>query len=328
MKWLWVLAALVAQVVLADQPVVRVHDAQAMRRGVVDAARVREMVRAGMLRLTATHTEGEAWRTLVGPTDVVGIKVATGAAPLQATRGTVVAAIREGLAMAGVAATNIVVFDRDPHKLRAAGFLDALAVAPDGWDDQEFYESRLVGKLIWGDRLFGREEPGFDMRSHLPLVVTRRVTKIISVPVLQDHEVCGVAGTLYNLSLALMDNTRRFETGGQNGDPDIVRMNELPALRGKVILHVMDGLLGGFAGGPTFRPQYSWEAGWLAFSRDPVGLDALALRELEAKRREAKIPAIGARASHVQTAAKRGLGRETAPLIELTVEFGRTRDEL
>ncbi|MCS7049335.1 MAG: DUF362 domain-containing protein [Verrucomicrobiae bacterium] len=326
MRWIWVWL-LVAQVGMADQPVVRVRDAGVLDQGTVRAERVREMVRVGIMRLTGAKTEREAWQTLFGSNDVVGIKIATMSAPLQATRPAVVAAIRDGLVSAGVATTNVVVFDRDPHKLRAAGFSDALAIAPDGWDEEQFYESRLVGRLIWGDRLFGREEHGFDTRSHLPLVVTRRVTKLISVPVLQDHEACGVAGTLYNLSLGMVDNARRFETSHQNGDPDIVAINEMSDLRQRVVLHVMDGLVGGYAGGPVFRPKFSWEASWLAFSRDPVGLDAMALGELERQRREAKIPAIGKRAAHIQTAAARGLGRMDAPLIELTLEAGGTSQQ-
>lgn len=312
---------------MADQPVVRVHDPQAIVNGVVQADRVRAMVRVGMQRLTGAATESEAWQSLFGPNDVVGIKIATMSAPLQATRPAVVLAIREGLAQAGVAATNVVVFDRDPHKLRVAGYGDAVAVAPHGWDEARFYESRMVGRLIWGDRLFGQEEHGFDTRSHLPLLVTRRVTKLISIPVLQDHEACGLAGTLYNLSLGMVDNTRRFETTGRNGDPDIVAIYELPEVRERVVLHVMDGLIGGYAGGPMFRPQFSWEAGWLAFSRDPVALDAMALAELERQRRQAKIPAIDKRASHIQTAMARGLGRENAPLIELTLQRDSAREQ-
>jgi hypothetical protein len=73
----------------------------------------------------------------------------------------------------------------------------------------------------------------------------------------------------------------------------------------------------GYAGGSVFKPRYSWPAGCLYFSRDPVAVDALALEKLDAKRREANLPVIGERASHVKTAERLGLGRAERSRISL-----------
>ena len=188
-----------------------------------------------------------------------------------------------------------------------------------GWEPVVYFQNNLAGKLIWGDLLFGKEE-GEDLskRSHLPKLVTKTITKLINVPVLQDHDACGLAGCLYNLSLGMVDNTRRFETIGQHGDPMIAEICTMAPLRGKLVLNIMDGLIAGYAGGPGFKPQYSWNYGALYFSADPVAIDSLCVEALDAKRREAKVPPIGSRASHITTAARLGLGQNEREKIELS----------
>jgi uncharacterized protein (DUF362 family) len=136
--------------------------------------------------------------------------------------------------------------------------------------------------------------------------------------VLQDHDTCGLAGCLYNLSLGMVDNTRRFETTGRQNDPMIAEICAMAPLRGKLVLNIMDGLIAGYAGGPGFKQQYSWNAGALYFSTDPVAIDSLCVEVLDAKRRDAKVPPIGPAASHITTAARFGLGQNERRRIELS----------
>ncbi len=320
--------------------VVLVRDATAVSpvTSGVDAAKARAMVAAGIKALTGENNEATAWRHFVSSNDVVGIKINTQSGPLQSTRPAVVEAIADALHAVGVAATNIYVFDRDPMQMRAAGYIIGPAsrlpgdsagrglppfqlhaiISDTGWEPAVYFQNNLAGKLIWGDLLFGKEA-GEDLskRSHLPKLVTETITKLINMPVLQDHDVCGLAGCLYNLSLGMVDNTRRFETMGQHGDPMIAEICAMPRLREKLVLNVMDGLIAGYAGGPTFKPQYSWNCGALYFSTDPVAIDSLGVEALDAKRREAKVPPIGPRASHIATAAHLGLGMSSINQIEL-----------
>ena len=309
--------------------VVLAQDPTAVRGFDVDAAKVRRLVAAGIESLTGKRDEATAWASLVSSNDVVGIKIDTQVASLHATHRAVVEAIADGLRGAGVAATNIIVWDRDASKMIAAGFLTvgqtpsspsfrSLAVSPDGWDPTAYYEHRVVGRLVWGDLLFGKVESDIDTRSHLPLVLTKIITKLINVPVLHDHDTCGIAGCLYNMSVGAVDNQRRFETPGQRNDSAIAEICAMPQVRYKLVLNVMDGLVGGYAGGPAFKPQYSWNYGGLLFSRDPVAVDAVVLELLEAKRREANVSAIGSQASHITAAYRLGLGQSDRAKIELS----------
>lgn len=306
----------------AQSRVILVHDPAVVTGWQVDPVRAHAMVVAGLKQVTGQTNETAAWQQLVSSNDVVGIKVSTLAAPLQITHQAVLDAIAAGLRQAGVSATNIIVFDRDPQKLglaeyRATGFRVEPVITGAGWDAGAFIENPLVGKLIWGDLEFGKQDP-LSTLSHLPQLVTRTITKLINVPVLMDHETAGLAGCLYNISLGLADNTRRFEQFGQRGDPVIAELVALPALRTKLVLNICDALIAGYAGGPAFKPQYSWPFGGLYFSHDPVAIDTMCLELLDAKRGEDRLPAIGARASHILTAARLGLGQTNAVLVEVT----------
>lgn len=312
------------QTITGKSRVVLVRDATVMPALEADAGKVRAMVASGIKTLTGLNDEAAAWGTFVSSNDIVGIKVTTTAAPLQATRPAVVDAIAAGLRSAGVAATNIIVWDRDATKMRDAGFVEqpgsyrVLPTVPDGgWDADLYVEGHQVGKLMWGDLLFGTEGNALSTRSHFPKVLTQRITKLINVPVLQDSEACGIAGCLYNLSLGTVDNVRRFETQDRIGDPVIPEVVKLPLVRGKLVLNVMDALVGSYAGGPAFKPHYSWHAGALYFSRDPVAIDSLCLELIKEKRRDNKVPPLGDRIAHVLRATLMGIGLSSTNEIDL-----------
>jgi uncharacterized protein (DUF362 family) len=310
----------------AKSRIVLVRDTSAMNSFTVDAVKVRAMVAAGVKALTGEMDETAAWRHFVSSNDVVGIKINTQCGPLQSTRPAVVEAIALGLHAAGIASGNIYVFDRDPLQMRAAGYLKAGARGPmregsvidgTGWDSNVYFQNNLAGKLIWGDLLFGKDE-ALSKRSHLPKLVTGTITKLINVPVFQDHDACGLAGCLYNLSLGMVDNTRRFETLGQRGDPMIAEICAMPPLREKLVLNVVDGLIAGYAGGPGFKPQYSWNYGALYFGTDPVAIDSLCVETLDVKRRDAKVPLIGPHTTYLAAANRLGLGQSGRGNIDLS----------
>jgi uncharacterized protein (DUF362 family) len=315
-------------IVTSKSRVVLVRNPSVMNSFTVDASKVRAMVAAGINTLTGETNEGTAWRYFVNSNDIVGIKINTQAGPLQSTRRAVVEAIAQGLRTAGVAATNIYVFDRDPIQMRAAGYLktgttnqmqEVSIIDGSGWEPIAYFQNNLAGKLIWGDLLFGKDlDQDLSKRSHLPKLLTETITKLINVPVLQNHDACGLAGCLYNLSLGMVDNTRRFETGGQHGDPMIAEICNMPALRGKLVLNVMDGLIAGYAGGLGFKPRFSWNYGALYLSADPVAIDSLCVDVLEAKGREAKVPPIRPLATHIATATRLGLGQSDPANIDLS----------
>ncbi len=307
-------------------------DSYALNQLEENTAVTRRMVDALVMAATQQPDVARAWRSLVSPTDRVGIKVcATGGRYFASHRG-IVDGIAEGLIESGVPPARIVVWDRDSAELREAGYVAekggylVRGIPPTtGYDRTASVSAPVLGRLIWGDLLFqdprtsgGRRVSVGDQlssTSHVASLVSREITKIINVPVLSDESGCGVAGALYNMTVPNLDNWRRFtQEGGGDALPDLYLD---PNLGPKVVLTVMDALRPQYANGPRFNPNYAFP--WLTIyaSKDPVALDAHALRLLEGWRKDAKLPPIGRRAAWIDDAAQAGLGNFAPDKITL-----------
>ncbi len=280
--------------------VVIVEDPNAVSDFQPNATVVQDMVNRGITSLTGKATTAEAWRSLVTTQDVVGIKVFSAPGEISGTRPAVVAAIVQGLLDARIPASRIIIWDRHTDNLRAAGFtrlaeqfgVRVAGAADAGWDPTNFYnpDTAIIGTLVWGDLEFGKKGEGVGRRSFVSELVSRDITKIISVaPLLNDNDI-GVLGHLYNLTLASVDNTFRFE-----GNPDrlaiaIPEIYALPSVGDRVVLNITDALISQYEGGERGLLHYSTVPNQLWFSHDPVALDTMAVRELDRERRAAKAP--------------------------------------
>ncbi len=299
------------------------HDSASITEFETSSATVARMVDALVIKLARGKDIAESWRTLVHPEDRVGIKISAAGGKYFSTHRAVVDAIAAGLTKAGVPAKNILVWDRGD--LGAAGFRNGKyqvrSIEPAyGYDPKQVFTAPLMGKLIWGDAGFKddkqfRRQEQLSGDSHLARLLAT-VTRIINVPVMSANEGCGVAGALYNLTIPNVDNWRRFATapGSDFYLPELF-MDE--RIRAKVVLHIMDGLIAEYAGGPEFQPNYAFHHGTIYASKDPVALDANALREITAWRVQAQLPSIAERANYIQTAAAMGLGHAAPEKVEL-----------
>jgi hypothetical protein len=260
--------------------------------------KVRSLVRRGLTTFTGKPTPKDAWLALLKPTDTVGIKVYSSPGPSGGTRREVVAAVIEGLLEAGLPRTNIVVWDRFQHDLRLAGYFElaaqfgvrVAASADTGYDEAQFYESSLIGNLIWGDHEFGRKGEGVGRKSHVSRLVTQQMTKIINVTPLLNHNQAGVTGHLYSLALGSVDNAIRFESSRAHLNVAVPELYALPILGDRVVLNITDALICQYQGEQRSLLHYSAMLGELRFSKDPVALDVLSIAELDRQRTRAEIP--------------------------------------
>lgn len=302
------------------------EDARALTGFAENAERSRAMVDSLVTALTGQAEVGKAWRTLVNPSDRVGIKISAVGGRYFSSHAGIVAAIVAGLGAAGVPPDHIIVWDRNSADLREAGYLprqgryDVRAVDPPrGFDREAEIEAPMLGKLAWGDLLFlekqrvpfgkaRNEGDQLSSTSYLARIVSRDLTKIINVPVLSDERGCGVAGAIFNATIPNIDNWRRFTQteGAISSSPAEVFADE--RIGPKCVLHIMDGLLAQYAGGPAFDPNYSLAHHTLYASRDPVALDAVALRKIDAWRAQSKLPPVARRGAWLESAAGMGLG--------------------
>lgn len=297
--------------------VVFCHSADAIRNYEEQATVTRRMVDAMVVELTRAKDVRAAWEKLVKPGDRVGIKVSTAGGPAFSTHRGIVEAIAAGLRNAGV--REVLVWDRELAALEAAGFVtNPLFQVVDAteWDQKATVTAPMVGRLISGDAKFsGRAD--MSMESHLSRVLTERVDKVINLPVLADSAEIGVAGALFNMTIRNVDNWRRFLQMPSLGHPDIALVYQDPRVGQKVVLHLMDGLVGQYAGGPEFQPNYAVHHRTLYASRDPVALDATALRLITRWRKEAELPSLRDRGDYIAGAAQMGVGVAEESAIQL-----------
>jgi hypothetical protein len=99
-----------------------------------------------------------------------------------------------------------------------------------------------------------------------------------------------------------------------------------PALKDKVVLHVMDALRALYDGGPVVgNPDAVFEPKEVWMSRDPVAMDVLVLDLVNSEREKAGLPKIGEEGpspKHIKTAADLGLGTDSpSPDSVVTAEI-------
>lgn len=292
------------------------------------------MVDSLVCGLTGRHTVAEAWRTLINPADVVGIKVAAQGRNASGTNPEVVNAIASGLREAGVPAKNIIVWDRNLDDLLAAGYDRKSSLYTLGWvdpatgyDPQAQVSAPILGKLIWGDRKFG-DTSGMrfaDLLSTGEQVssssyyakVLSQVTKIINVPSLTDSFLTGINGAFVNVTLSNLDNWRRFAKSASEGDSYIAELYADPLIKDKIVLTIMDALVLQYAGGPFPNPNFSLDNYTIFASRDPVAIDSTAVRLIDEARKASKLPSVKTMTTYVEAGKLLGLGEDVEGRIDM-----------
>lgn len=255
------------------------------------------MVDRGILKLTGKPDLKHAWRTIVSPQDIVGIKVYSAPGANSGTRPAVVGAVVEGLLQAGLAPAHIVIWDKQLVDLRLAGFDDLarhygvrLAGAADaGYDPTNFYENSIMGTLVAGDLDFDRSGLKSGRNSYLSKLLTKTITKIICISPLLNHNAAGVCGNLYSLAMGSVDNSLRFEVDPDRLATAVPEIYAKSALSDRVVLNITDALIGQYEGEQTTLLHYSTQLDQVWLSKDPVALDVLAIHELDRERQERKL---------------------------------------
>lgn len=268
-----------------------VEDTAATQAFSPQAEPIRRMVRTGLIQFTGTSNEKLAWQSLVTTQDIIGIKVHSAPGRTSGTRPAVIGALIESLIHSGISADRIIIWDRRLVDLRLAGYYEladkhkvGLAGALDeGYDRETYYPTPLLGKLVYGDLEFGQKGEGIGRNSYVTKLLTKRVTKIINVTPLLNHNQAGVSGALYGLAMASVDNILRFEDLDRLGTA-IPEIYGLPEIADKVALNIVDALICQYRGEERSLLHYSTTLNQLWFSRDPVAVDALAIQVLDQNR--------------------------------------------
>ncbi|MBS1824385.1 MAG: DUF362 domain-containing protein [Acidobacteria bacterium] len=273
--------------------VIGVEDKRSLISGKYNAEAIGPMMQRGMKELTGADWAA-SWRLFFQKGDRVGIKVNPVGAPRVISDVTVLHQILDGLALAGVAAKDIVIYDRYRRQFLNAGFnrwvrdgnrishavedYEEVQLDIEGYDRDHYVELPLT-------------RPGYDKderarKSFASKFITQQVDKVINLCVLKEHQSAGVTLALKNMSHGFVNNVARSHASITMNScnsfiPAIVQM---PVIRNKVVLHVLDGVKGVYNGGPSARPQFIWENNTIYFATDPVAVDHVGWRKIDEKR--------------------------------------------
>lgn len=250
------------------------------------------MLIEGIKKLTRSSDTKSALLKILSTNDVIGIKVFSLPGQYSGTRPAVVDAFVSLLLENGFSRTNIIIWDKNLNNLIGAGFskiaskhgITLSGAMEYGFDEGVFYEKPLIGNLIFGDHEFGKKGEGVGRKSFISKLVTQKITKIISIAPVINHNVAEVCGHLYSLSLGSADNTIRFESNRDNLNEAIPEIFALPQIYDKTVLYITDALICQYEGGPGSMLHYSSILGQLWFSFDPVMLDVLSMEEIYYRR--------------------------------------------
>ena len=306
--------------------VVMVENPEATVTFTAQPGKIPPMIGPALTHLTGKPTLQEAWLSLISTQDTVGVKVLSAPGPTSGTRPAVVEAVVRSLLAAGLPPRKIVVWDKHLSELRQAGFFElaerygvrVAGAAEAGYDERTFYETALLGQLVWGDLEFGRKGEGVGRKSYVSKLVTQEMTRIINITPLLNHNMVGVSGSLWGLAMGSVDNTLRFENDSDRLATAVPEIIALPVMGDRVALNIVDALICQYQGEEHTLLHYSTALNQLWFSTDPVALDVLALQEIDAQRKAAKASAVKTSLDLYQNAALLEIGVSDPRRIDVT----------
>ena len=233
----------------------------------VDSARLQKLLDRAVQALYGLDSPLEAWKKVVRPGEVVGLKASCLAGRGISTSVTLVDAICERLQQVGI--EEIVIWDRLNADLENARF-----------------QIRERGQ---GIRCFGNDVLGYEddlavygsVGSRLSRTLTQICDAVINLPVLKDHSITGVTIALKSIFGAI-HNPNKYHLGV--GDPYVADVYMLPPIRQKVRLTICDATTALYEGGPSFMPQWTWPYNGLIVGLDPVAVDYTGWQIIEKKR--------------------------------------------
>jgi uncharacterized protein (DUF362 family) len=235
----------------------------------LDSSRLLKCLDRALQALHDCDSPVEAWKKIVRPGEVVGLKVNCLAGRGNSTRPEMVDAICERLQQAGI--KEIVIWDRLNSDLESARFKIV---------------ERGSGIRCFGNDTLGFEDELFTFGSVGSLVsktLTQVCDAVINLPVLKDHGIAGVTIALKSMFGAI-HNPNKYHLDVCN--PYVADVFMLPPIRRKVRLHICDATTAQYEGGPSYMPHWTWPYNGLIVGHDPVALDYTGWQIIEKKRSE------------------------------------------
>jgi uncharacterized protein (DUF362 family) len=259
-----------------------------------DPAVVLQMLDAGTNTLADTSDTLAVWRALFDASERVLLKVNC-IAYAGPTQPAVTYAVTQRLQDAGLAAENLLIFDRTDHELGSAGYTVNTSGA--GLQCHGTRGNGSEAKLTQATVRLCQEIDAYDA--------------IVNIPTPKQHSTAGVSAAMKNHYGSI---DRPGALHGSRCDPAIAELNSQPGIRDKTRLIVAAAL--NVSPHDWNEPQ---RENALLLSFDPVALDTVA-RDILVRHRQALGMGTGSLingAPQLQTAQSMGLGATDAAMVDL-----------
>lgn len=272
--------------------------------GDINDALATSILQKAVMEITGGSNPRTGFGALFDKNDVVGIKVNCLAGRKLSPRPGLLRAIVRCLKAAGINEKRIIIWDRTTRELRKAGL----------------NSRNCGGAVVAGTDVFGYEdEPEIvgDIGSCFSRILTRKITALINVPVLKDHDLAGISVALKNMFGAIHNPNKYHDN---NCDPYVADVNMQKDIREKLRLVICDASVVVFDGGPSYVKEGSKIFGGLLISTDPVALDRAGMQIIESMRKEAGLLTLAEEGRYprwINTATKLGLGEGRPEKVEL-----------
>jgi hypothetical protein len=253
------------------------------------------LVDKAICALTSQSTAAKAWRSLVSPDDRVAVRIST-----YFNRAVVDAVVR-GLLAAGVPAPSITLYRSHVRN----------------WEGKE--EKYQAGEGLPGvsihQGVYGMLYEFIGTRRMRLARVLYECTKLINVACLNSHVLTEVTGALKN-HVGSVDKPKLLH---ESIDFSLALLNNLPVIRDKTKLVILDALRPSLKGHPGFTPEsYYLESGVIIAASDPVAADAVGLELIREGRRSRSLGADLPFAERLlKLASKLGVGQSNRKAIRL-----------
>jgi len=282
--------------------VVIAHDSAVFSGDALIHDRITTIVDRAVTSLTDISDPLDAWRKVIVGDNLsriskarVAIKVNTLSGKRMCTHPELAMVVAHRLLAAGVSQGDVLVWDRSGDELKYAGyFIERSSPIKVYGTDEVGYSSQLTSHRSIG--------------SFFSKIVTEWATDLINIPVLKDHGIVGVTLGMKNFYGAV-HNPNKYHPN--TGDPYVADLSDVPMIRDKLRLVLVDGLEAQYHGGPPYQKQWAWRECSLVASNDPVAVDRVGWSMIENQRTKHGLPTLAEEKrepKYIFTAEKLGLG--------------------